>query len=249
MSNLIIGDENVPGADIVLEDNSGLNTLGSPTGSSIGVAMLVSGSNITIDGVDVSGLGDGTGILVSGGSDITFQNVLANNRAIGILNRATGTNSITFSTFTNLTDAIEFTGGGTATVSDNNFGCLSGFAIDNNTTASISAENNFWGDASGPANDGGSGESYDGTVDAVPFLTAPSSCAPNGGPYCPALIPLDPAETLNFDGSNDWVQIAPDPSFNPTTYTVEGWVKPESGMNSWARLWGTVCKKKIKKTF
>ena len=27
MSNLIIGDENVPGADIVLEDNSGLNTL------------------------------------------------------------------------------------------------------------------------------------------------------------------------------------------------------------------------------
>jgi nitrous oxidase accessory protein NosD len=46
---------------------------------------------------------------------------------------------------------------------------------------------------------------------------------------------------LAFDGIDDAVEIAPHADFNPAgrTFTIEGWVKPVTGMPSWARLWGT----------
>lgn len=50
-----------------------------------------------------------------------------------------------------------------------------------------------------------------------------------------------PASALAFDGVNDYIEIAGDPDFCPAngTFTVEGWVKPLTGMPTWARLWGT----------
>lgn len=49
------------------------------------------------------------------------------------------------------------------------------------------------------------------------------------------------AAALAFDGVDDAIEIAAHDDFNPAggAFTVEGWVKPTSGMPTWARLWGT----------
>ncbi|MFK7904223.1 MAG: right-handed parallel beta-helix repeat-containing protein, partial [Chitinophagales bacterium] len=187
MSNLTIGDENVTGADIVLEGGSGFNNLNG----NVDAIVLLNCIDTSIDGVDVSRSSgvDGIGVNLNNGSGNTVRNLLANNRRQGVYTNNTTNCSITCSTFTNCTDGIELNGTTTLTSLENNtFACITGFAIDNNTGAAITAENNFWEDASGPTTDGGTGENYDGDVDAVPFLSDASLCAPGGANYCSNLV-------------------------------------------------------------
>jgi len=171
MDGLKIGNVIAVGTDIVIENASGFNS------AFIQNAIINSTTNLTIDGVDLSGTAGSA--INNTGADFIFQNLTIDDREVGIQSSATGTNSILTSTFSNLSgDAIDLTGSATATITNNTFVCLNTFAVDNNTGASIDAENNYWSASDGPSNDGGSGESYEGTVDADPFLSGPHASAP-----------------------------------------------------------------------
>jgi hypothetical protein len=193
MNNLTIGSENVGGADIVFESTNGINNFQGT------VFFLVStASNITIDGLNLSGTGSGIAVdLASGASNITLQNLWVDNRTNAI--RAGGNTglSITCNTISNVVDGIVLNGATTApTISNNNLGCISGTAIRNNTGSGITAINNYWGHPTGSSSDGGLGEAYSGTVTAIPFLVAADACGPNGSGLCAVF----PVELISFDG-------------------------------------------------
>lgn len=83
-------------------------------------------------------------------------------------------------------DAVNNTPGGlvaTVAINASNITGNTNFGINNGgTSATINAENNYWGAANGPGPVGpGSGDRVTLNVDFDPFLTAPSSCAPTLG--------------------------------------------------------------------
>jgi Ca2+-binding RTX toxin-like protein len=51
------------------------------------------------------------------------------------------------------------------------------YGVQNVTASVVNAEMNYWGSADGPSNLGGSGDGYDGDVDADPFRSSPPPCA------------------------------------------------------------------------
>jgi hypothetical protein len=208
-SDLLIGDENVANADIVIEDNSGFNTYGAVGGFNAGYNLKVQGgSNNTIDGLDVSRTSLlGTSLWLVSCSNTTVDNTLFNKGNFGIDISNSLNTSVTNSTFSNMQKGIFLGGTSAATVAESNFGCILIFAIDNNTSSSVNAQNNFWEDASGPTNLGGTGETLDGIVDATGFLTSPAISAPNGAALCPALTPILDSDG---DGVNDVDDNCPD---------------------------------------
>lgn len=220
-SNLIIGDENVANADIVIEDNSGFNTYGNVGGFNAGFNMVLASSpNTLIDGVDFSRTTLlGTGLSVSGCPDATLRNLRFNQGRTGLEYSNSTNGVIEHSTFTSMTGfqgtGIFLGGSSTATISNSNFGCINTFAIDNNTynpVNQIIAQNNFWEVAAAPNTGGTNGaQKYDGDVDATNFLTTPATTAPNGGDYCPALNVITDTDG---DGINDDIDNCPD-TFNP----------------------------------
>lgn len=92
MRNLVIGDASVMGANIVLEDNSGLNQCdGSNYGSLSGVLQLASVDSVEINDIDASkitaGAGNSHAIYISNSQNnqvIAVKNCRADNRFRGI---------------------------------------------------------------------------------------------------------------------------------------------------------------------
>ncbi len=141
MRDLLIGDENVPGANIVLEDNSGLNQCqGFNTNFLHGALYLNTVSNVTVDDVDCS-VGGNTannsfGIWVNNSPadrNISILNCKADYRYRGIAcwggkDYTVQNNTITNSGFDNSNFALEFrnveagTLAGGVLVSGNSFG-------------------------------------------------------------------------------------------------------------------------------
>jgi len=91
MRDLLIGDASVSGANIVLEDNSGLNQCVGADYNSQGALSLGSVNNVTVDNVDCSkstaGASNSYGIVVGNGANnqgVTIKNCKADNRFRGI---------------------------------------------------------------------------------------------------------------------------------------------------------------------
>ncbi|MBL7796686.1 MAG: right-handed parallel beta-helix repeat-containing protein, partial [Saprospiraceae bacterium] len=92
MRNLLIGDENVAGANIILEDACGLNLCqGDAYNNFHGPLYLGGVDNVTVDGVDCSkstaGQGGSYAIYVANGANnqnVTIKNCKADNRQRGI---------------------------------------------------------------------------------------------------------------------------------------------------------------------
>jgi CSLREA domain-containing protein len=91
MNNLIIGDENVAGANIKIEDNSGFNTIEGNNSGDRGALFLQNVSNITIDNIDASyslgGAPNSFAIRINNGpshGNITVKNCILRNRYIGL---------------------------------------------------------------------------------------------------------------------------------------------------------------------
>ena len=86
--------------------------------------------------------------------------------------------------------------------------------LNNSPAATVNAENNYWGSATGPtiaSNPGGTGDSITGTnaaaVDYNPFLTSGASCAPPAPPtiskaFGAASVALNGTTTLSFTITN-----------------------------------------------
>ena len=202
-TGLIIGDENVPNADIVIEDNSGFNTYGATGGFSAGFNMQMQAcTGFTVDGLDLSRTSlAGHGLLVNGGSGNSFNNLLFHQGRFGMQIDNSPNCTIDNSSFSNMTGfggtGIIPRGSANLTVSNSNFGCIREFAINNVSSNQVIAQNNFWEVAAAPNSGSTNGaQKYNGNVDASNFLTAPSTTAPEAVD-CPALEVTNTAPVAN----------------------------------------------------
>lgn len=91
MRDLLIGDASVSGANIVLEDNSGLNQCVGTDYNGTGALYLANVNNVTVDNVDCSkstaGASNSYSIVVANGANnqgVTIKNCKADNRYRGI---------------------------------------------------------------------------------------------------------------------------------------------------------------------
>ena len=218
MTGIDIDNTNANGAEIVLEDANGFKdcstclNLSSMTNTTVKNLLLTSGGASAISFVN------STNNLVS--------NIAINGHSTGVSLNNSSDNTIECSTFTNIsTAAVLVSGTSTNTSIDNNsFACLTGFAVDNNTTPAIDAENNFYGyDADPVAGD------FDGTVNFDPFLNEADACAPDGSVVCAELVvPPSAATALNFDGVDDYIKSSnPVQIFGSQPTTVEFWMNAD----------------------
>lgn len=147
--------------------------------TSIEALTIANGSNVTVEGFDLSRAGAtriGTGLLVSGGTNTTVREVTIGNRLNGILANATTGLGVHCSSIIDNTNGLNvFSSVSGVVASDNHFEGNSA-AIRTGTGPIVIAENNYWGAVDGPSNLGGSGDGWVGNVDADPFLTALPEC-------------------------------------------------------------------------
>ncbi|MEM7116269.1 MAG: choice-of-anchor D domain-containing protein [Chloroflexota bacterium] len=181
----------INGDDVLISDGSVADTDIALTGVGTVTTQVLTLNNVTnavVDSVDFSYTGggtSGTGIFVTGNSTLTVQNSTINSRSSGM--------NITGSVTSLAIDCTIFQNNATgvytavaATLTDNLFSGNTSNGVNNsNGSVTIAAENNYWGAANGPSNLGGSGDSYNGMVDADPFLTSQSVCT--GGVAAPEM--------------------------------------------------------------
>ncbi|MCP3956603.1 MAG: CSLREA domain-containing protein, partial [bacterium] len=193
IDDVIISDGTVAGTDVTLEDSSGIGVA-----SWISV-LLTASDNATIDSVDLSGSGTGTGIETLTGSDnLTVQNVTIRDRGTGIRLQLGATATVSCSAILDNATGVEAANSQTGVqLVNNHFQFNSGDAVDNNTATQVDAENNFWGAAGGPGTTGA--DTVSGTVDTVPFLAASPACVPAKLDYGDA--PSNYPTTLSDNGA------------------------------------------------
>ena len=127
--------------------------------------------SVTIDGENLAWTGSGQvgiGLQLDGSSsNNTIQNLSVNKRTYGILLDSGTANQISCGSFTN--NSFGVLGQGTSTGVSVNQSIIQGNSVGVQSTALLIAENNYWGSADGPSPIPGSGDSFSGNVDAVPF--------------------------------------------------------------------------------
>ena len=133
----------------------------------------------------------------------TIQNTnIRNSKTNGIIAIGTGTDtaSINCNTFTSNQNGIYWTASPAPEMHSNNFSGNTNYGIYYSGSTTLNAENNWWGDATGPNQ---SGDSYFGNVDADPWSTEENDCTgpvENQPPYEPSYPdPADAAVRVSTD--------------------------------------------------
>ena len=213
---------------------------GLPAGNNSSFAIRLRGSasgNFNIVGNTL----DGNNIAATGTSSPQVSGLYITSNQAAIAGSATGdagafpassvvnVNCNTFTEFQNgiVVSNSNGTIGGLANgdninINANNLIANTAFGINNGgTSATIDGENNYWNSATGPTsaqNPGGTGDPVSENVDFVPFLTAPSMCAPIN--TVPVAQTINQDTTLTFSGANQ-VSIADlDAGSSPVTITL-----------------------------
>ena len=179
-AGIAVVDDPGPGATgTVALEVSGNTSISTST-----VGILVTGVNASANVHDnTSSINGNTtaGIRVDTGSaTITTNRIRNNGIGLEVTNAATVTatcNNFAFNT-TGVYLSASATNG--ATINNNNI-TGNGAGIQNDGPATVNAENNYWGRASGPTaagNPSGTGDSASSNVDFDPFLSSPAPCAP-----------------------------------------------------------------------
>jgi len=146
--------------------------------SGIGVS-LIGVTNSVIHDVDFSYSGEdvtGTGLQLNNSAGIELSDVTVAGRVRGLDINNTVNTQILCSSLVENTVGLRVVGASPGAIVNDSQIADNDTGIQNLSTATVLAENNYWGAADGPSNLGGSGDSYIGNVDADPFLTRLPDC-------------------------------------------------------------------------
>ncbi|MFT5327290.1 MAG: parallel beta-helix repeat protein, partial [Planctomycetaceae bacterium] len=166
-------------SDVILTPSSTFDIDISTAGTSHAALSLVNIVNSTVMGMDLSFAAasrQGVGLEITDGSQITVEAASVFGRATGVRVINSTDNLIHCSQISNNDLGIRTDGSTAGLVVTGNRIEGNGTGVYNSTAASVLAEDNFWGATDGPSNDGGSGDSYYGNVDADPFLDGLPAC-------------------------------------------------------------------------
>jgi hypothetical protein len=161
-------------ADVVLERSKGF-------GSAIYEALRLNAcADASVKNLDLtlnSGGPFGMGFVATNCDSLNLQGLVAANRDVGAyLDTVSGTSTITCSRFEYSNRGLGLLNSSVAVHSSSFVGNSTG--IYESPGNDIDATSNWWGAANGPSNLGGSGNSYEGLIDASNFLTSPAACVP-----------------------------------------------------------------------
>lgn len=150
------------GSEPLRIDVDGVNLIGNQTViNGDGILLLVGASDVTIDGVHL--IGGDVGVQLERVEDVIIRNSVIQRNDIGILISGGFRQEI---------DSVEIVNNN---ISNNRlYGLMTPSFLDDDV---VNAENNWWGNPSGPESDdnpNGHGDRIDGDVDFEPFLDAPA---------------------------------------------------------------------------
>ena len=177
---LALNDDGTPWlvlSEITGGNVSGVDLSGPAVCNPDQIALSVSAStDVWVTDVDLSARG--SAIVVAHSSDTTFDDVNAADTcgaAAITVDSSVGTSLVRIALVAPNEDAIRVTGRSIDTlVSESAFTMVnSGQALVNTSSDIVLAEDNYWSACDGPSPLGGSGASYSGDIDAVPFLELP----------------------------------------------------------------------------
>jgi hypothetical protein len=175
MSNLTLSDGSIPTAEIILSDSSGL------TDADGRALFLTNMTNVTVDNLDLSysgGSRSGSGLIIDNSTNIIISHSTATNRNDGFNFSGGSDLTVSCTSIKNSNNGMQVNS--TNVILSNNHIAGNTTGLNNLSASLVNAENNYWGAADGPVTLGGSGDSYIGSVDASPFLTAvpgPPDCS------------------------------------------------------------------------
>ncbi|MCP4171099.1 MAG: hypothetical protein GY758_10050 [Fuerstiella sp.] len=135
---------------------------------------------------------DDANIYLANAKPTIQYNTIRNSRSSGIYATGTGCNGATLNC-NNLKDnvyGIYTAGNASPLIQNNNFLRNQTSGLYNESSISLNAENNWWGDAAGPNN---SGDHISGNADHDPWLTEESGCISTPPTNSPPFAPTDPA--------------------------------------------------------
>ena len=184
------GDGSIWGPKIVNVTVSN-NTFTGPGSTTSGYAVEFAGvtGTSTISGNTISGYGMGVAIFHGEGTSgltISGNTISGSNNGIRLGQYSPTTDgdmttvTVTQNTLTNNTIALRISSGANVkasqfTVNNNNISGSSTFGLQNQSSETVTAEDNWWGDASGPthaSNSLGTGDTVSDNVDFIPWLNA-----------------------------------------------------------------------------
>lgn len=146
--------------------------------SGIGLS-LIEVTNSVIHDVDFSSSGEhatGTGLQIKNSTGIELSDVAVAGRVKGLEINSTVNTQIHCSSLIENSVGVRVVGASTDVLVIESEIAGNDTGIQNLSTTTVLAENNYWGSTDGPSNLGGSGDSYTGNVDADPFLTRLPDC-------------------------------------------------------------------------
>ena len=182
LAELVVSRGTAPNTNVTFLDGD----LENVDGTGIYLSNLSSGLITQCDLSSAAMSPTGTALWIEPSNNVEVNEVYFYNRDIGI--HATGDSksvySFTCSAYEENDYGIDLDGNkpGSITVEDNYFNENNIAAIESNYD--LTAEGNYWGDPTGPSNDGGMGNGYNGMIDAIPFETLTPTCA------CPITAPM-----------------------------------------------------------
>lgn len=150
------------GSEPLRIDVDGINLIGNQTViNGDGILLLIGASDVTVDGVQL--IGGDVGIQLERVEDVIIRNSVIQRNDIGILISGGFRREI---------DSVEIVNNN---ISNNRlYGLVTPSFLDDDV---VNAENNWWGNPSGPETDdnpNGHGDRIDGDIDFEPFLDAPA---------------------------------------------------------------------------
>ncbi len=144
-------------------------------------AAMMSAGYTRVEGINVTN-------SLTTSPNIVFRGNVASDFIRGVFQETPAVPTFTCNTFTgNESGIVVAAGAGGLVANNNNIAGNSTIGVQNDSAASVNAQSNWWGSASGPGPVGpGSGDQVSTNVDYSNFLTAQSDCPP----VCPTNVAL-----------------------------------------------------------